>query len=124
MLNSIAFIPDGNRRYAKLKKIGLFEAYRLGVKKAWQTIRWLEEYPSITTGTFYALSLKNLRRHKTELKLLFRIFEQEFEKVKKTDYFERKGVRTYLSGSGPCLFAPYKEGMEGIWEGAVKVRTI
>ena len=37
---------------------------------------------------------------------------------------ERKGVRTYLSGSGPCLFAPYKEGMEGIWEGAVKVRTI
>lgn len=103
MLNSIAFIPDGNRRYAMLQKIGLFEAYRLGVKKAWQTVRWLENYPSIKTGTFYALSLKNLKRHKTELKLLFKIFEQEFEKIKKTDYFEKKGVRIKFIGRTELL---------------------
>ena len=57
MLTSIAFIPDGNRRYAKLNGLSLYQAYRLGVKKAWLTMRWLEEYPSIKTGTFYALSL-------------------------------------------------------------------
>ncbi len=114
MLNSIAFIPDGNRRYAKSNKISLFEAYRLGVKKAWQTIRWLEQYPSITTGTFYALSLKNLRRHKTELKLLFRIFEQEFEKIKKTDYFERKGVRIKFIGRTELLSKKIQEKIADI----------
>ena len=98
MLNSIAFIPDGNRRYARLKGLNLAEAYMLGVKKAWQTIRWLEKYPSVKVGSFYALSLKNLQRHKHELRLLFRIFEKEFEKVKESDYFEEKGIRIKFIG--------------------------
>ena len=98
MLSSIAFIPDGNRRYAKLNGLSLAEAYRLGVKKAWQTIKWFEKYPSIKVGSFYALSLKNLQRHKYELRLLFRIFEKEFERVKESDYFEREGIRIKFIG--------------------------
>lgn len=98
MLSSIAFIPDGNRRYARLHKIPFIKAYSLGTKKAWQTIEWLNKYPRIKTGIFYTLSLKNLARKKHELSLLFSIFEKELKKVTDTDYFERNGIRLKFIG--------------------------
>ncbi len=114
MLTSIAFIPDGNRRYAKLNGLSLYQAYRLGVKKAWLTMRWLEEYPSIKTGTFYALSLKNLQRHKNELKLLFRIFEKEFERIKKNRYFKDHEIRIKFIGRIDLLGRRIQEKIKAI----------
>lgn len=98
MLKSIAFIPDGNRRYARRSGLSLAEAYALGVKKAWQTLNWLEDYPSIKVGSFYALSLKNLQRKKHELNLLFRIFEREFKAAKESNYFAEHGIRIKFIG--------------------------
>ncbi len=98
MLRSIAFIPDGNRRYAKKQGISLLEAYKLGTQKAWQTLDWISKYPTIKTGTFYTLSLKNFERNKNELKLLFKVFENELNKVLETDYFERNGIRLNFIG--------------------------
>jgi len=98
MLRSIAFIPDGNRRYAKRAGLSLAKAYILGVKKAWQTLTWLEDYPNIKVGSFYALSLKNLQRKRHELNLLFRIFEKEFKAIKKSNYFEEHGIKIKFIG--------------------------
>ncbi|MCX8189840.1 MAG: polyprenyl diphosphate synthase [Candidatus Diapherotrites archaeon] len=98
MLKSIAFIPDGNRRFAKESGMSLAKAYSLGVKKAWQTLEWLEEYPSIRVGSFYALSLKNLERSKRELNLLFKIFDKEFLSIKKKNYLRDKGIRVKFIG--------------------------
>ena len=98
MLSSIGFIPDGNRRFASEHKISVLESYKLGTQKAWQTIEWLQGYPSIKTGYFYTLSLKNLARKKHELSILFRIFERELKKVTDTDYFERNGIRLKFIG--------------------------
>lgn len=81
MLESIAFIPDGNRRFAKLNKINLAQSYSLGTEKAWDVVKWLSNYPSITTGTFYTFSLKNFERSKGELNILMKIFQMQLDKV-------------------------------------------
>ena len=98
MLSSIGFIPDGNRRFAREHRISTLEAYRMGTRKAWQTIGWLQKYPQIKTGCFYTLSLKNLARKKHELRVLHGIFRNELKKVTDTDYFDRNGIRLKFIG--------------------------
>ncbi len=98
MLESIAFIPDGNRRYAKEHGLSLLHAYMLGTRKAWETLDWITKYQSIKAGTFYTLSLKNFERNRHELGLLFRVFEKELDKVLETDYFARKGIKLNFIG--------------------------
>lgn len=98
MVESIAFIPDGNRRYARKLGVNFLQAYQMGTQKAWNVMNWLEEYPSVTSGTFWMLSLENMQKRKAELKLLFRIFDKELEKVKNTGYFEKNQVRLRFFG--------------------------
>lgn len=97
-LESIAFIPDGNRRYAKKSYINLLTSYKLGTQKAWEVIDWLHNYPKIKSGTFYTLSLENLTRNKIELNILFRIFEKELEKVKTSGVFDSREMRLKFIG--------------------------
>ncbi|MFA6269109.1 MAG: polyprenyl diphosphate synthase [archaeon] len=98
MLESIAFIPDGNRRYAKLEGITLAQSYMAGTNKAWDVIDWLSKYPSITTGTFYTFSLKNFNRSKTELSVLMKIFEKQLDKVLAKDFLEKKELKINFIG--------------------------
>ena len=80
-LTSIAFIPDGNRRYAFRSGIELAKSYQLGTEKAWDVLNWLVDYPKIRAGAFYTLSLENLARSKAELSVLFKLFEKELDKA-------------------------------------------
>lgn len=97
-LTSIAFIPDGNRRYAKKKGVSLIKAYQLGIKKAWQTIEWLERLKETKFITFYALSYQNLQRKKSELKVLSKVFEKEIDKALDSSYFTKKNIRVNFIG--------------------------
>ena len=81
MLESIAFIPDGNRRYAKKMGISLAQSYALGTERSWNVLNWLSKYPSITTGTFYTFSIKNFERSKDELGILMDLFEKQLIRV-------------------------------------------
>ena len=97
-LNSIAFIPDGNRRYAKCKGISLPKCYSLGTKKAWQVLEWLNSYPKIKAGTFYTLSLENMKRNSVELKILLKIFEKEMDRVISSGIFNANGLKLKFIG--------------------------
>ncbi|MEW6295768.1 MAG: polyprenyl diphosphate synthase [Candidatus Diapherotrites archaeon] len=97
-LKSIAFIPDGNRRYAIKAGVSLLESYRMGTEKAWHVLDWLNSYPKIKAGTFYTLSLENLQRNKAELKILFKIFEKELDKVWSTNKFTANQLRLKFIG--------------------------
>ena len=98
MLESIAFIPDGNRRYAKLAGVSLLESYSAGTQKAWDVLNWLTKYKSIKTGTFYTFSLKNFNRSKLELSVLMKLFEKELDKVKQREIIPREGIRLKFIG--------------------------
>lgn len=97
-LHSIAFIPDGNRRYASLHGLRLEKAYQMGLDKSWSVLEWLRDYPSIKFGTFYTLSLENLRRQKNELNLLFHIFEHAIQRAKKESFLAENNIRLTFSG--------------------------
>jgi len=98
MIESIAFIPDGNRRYAKLSGISLLESYSLGTNKAWDVLEWLTKYPAIKVGTFYTFSLKNFQRSRLELKILMSIFNKELDKAKKKSILQREGIALKFIG--------------------------
>ncbi len=97
-LNSIAFIPDGNRRYAEKMGISYLSAYRMGTQRAWDVLDWILKYPSIKAGTFYTLSAENLNRNRAELMLLFRVFERELDSIKEKTVFEANSVRLKFIG--------------------------
>jgi tritrans,polycis-undecaprenyl-diphosphate synthase [geranylgeranyl-diphosphate specific] len=98
MIESIAFIPDGNRRYAKQAHISLLESYSLGTNKSWQVLNWLTKYPTIKVGTFYTFSLKNFQRSSLELKILMKIFEKELDKVKDQKILQDNGINLKFIG--------------------------
>jgi tritrans,polycis-undecaprenyl-diphosphate synthase [geranylgeranyl-diphosphate specific] len=98
MIESIAFIPDGNRRFAKNSSISLLESYSVGTQKAWDVLEWLTKYPTIKFGTFYTFSLKNFQRSKLELKILMRIFEKELSKVKEQKVLQENGIALKFIG--------------------------
>jgi tritrans,polycis-undecaprenyl-diphosphate synthase [geranylgeranyl-diphosphate specific] len=98
MLESIAFIPDGNRRYARKASISFLKAYQLGTQKAWDVMHWLEGYDSVKSGTFWMLSLENMQKRKAELGLLFHIFDKELARIKNSGYFEQNQIRVRFFG--------------------------
>lgn len=97
-LTSIAFIPDGNRRYAQANNMNYLQAYSLGTRKAWDVLEWISKYPSIRVGTFYTLSTENLTRSSTELQALFMVFENELDKILKNGYCEAKELQLKFIG--------------------------
>lgn len=111
-LNSIAFIPDGNRRYAKMIGLPLFEAYRIGTQKAWNVIDWLSKYRQVKVGTFYTLSLENIKRSAVELNVLFKIFEHELDKIRKSKVIEGQGIRLKFVGRLDLLPGKLQQKME------------
>ena len=116
MLESIAFIPDGNRRYAKKVGISLAQSYALGTQKAWNVLEWLSKYPSITTGTFYTFSIKNFERSKEELGILFDIFEKQLMRVLSEKINENKGVRIKFIGHTNLFPKNLQEEMKKVEE--------
>ena len=87
-LSSIAFIPDGNRRFAAQANMNIAEAYKLGTQRSWDVMQWLGEYPSIKVASFYTLSLENITRSSTEMSILFSIFEEEADKILKDEVYK------------------------------------
>jgi len=114
MLESIAFIPDGNRRFAASEGTSFTQSYVKGTQKAWDVLYWLSKYPNITTVTFYTLSLRNLERPKTELMILLKIFEQELEKVMKRNEVIEDGINIKFIGRRDVFSKGFQTRMEAI----------
>lgn len=114
MLESIAFIPDGNRRYATSAGTSFTQSYIQGTRKAWDVLGWLSKYPNISTVTFYTLSLKNLERPKTELMILLKIFEQELEKAMKRREVIEDGINIKFIGRRDVFSKGMQHRMENL----------
>lgn len=79
----IAFIPDGNRRYALERGLKSYEGYWEGEKTFERILEHIyRNYPEIKTVSIYALSNENfLKRPVRELKELFKLFTFAFKKI-------------------------------------------
>jgi len=112
LLNSIAFIPDGTRTYGKQNNLSVKEAYSLAVSNAWDILEELINYKTINSCTYWVLSTENFRRSRLQIKVLFRIFQKELEKISEMDFFEKTGARLNFIGRKTMLPTKLQELMK------------
>jgi len=72
MLNHIAIIPDGNRRYAKKMGLSIDVVYNRAMDKIYEIVEWCKEL-KIKTLTVWGFSTENWRRPKLEKKNSFHV---------------------------------------------------
>lgn len=69
----IAFIPDGNRRFAKKNNISTFEGHRLGYESFKEILTWCHEF-GINEVSFWGFSTENWKRGEEETGYLMDLF--------------------------------------------------
>lgn len=99
----IGLIPDGNRRYAKRKRLSLDQSYEIGVKKVKEFLSWCREF-KIKYVTIYALSLENISsRNKHELKIIYDLMEKYLRDIERDEDIHSNKVKILVAGSKELL---------------------
>lgn len=93
--NHIAFIIDGNGRWAKQKGMPRKFGHKVGVDKIEETINNCLEL-GVKELSFYCFSTENWNRPKDEIDAIFNLLE-EFLSKGAEDYI-KKGIKVYASG--------------------------
>jgi len=89
--NHIAFIMDGNGRWAEQRGLPRLEGHRAGIENTRSVIKYLGEEHHIKYITLYSFSTENWNRPKDEVNGLLRILEESIEK--ETMELHKRGVR-------------------------------
>ncbi len=92
----VAFIMDGNRRWAKAKGLSPFKGHILGEDRIEPLIDYAIE-KSISHLTFWAFSTENWNRQKQEVDFLLNMFRNDL--AKKVDSFHAKNVKLNIIGN-------------------------
>ncbi len=96
---SVAIIPDGNRRWAKLHKFRLVTGYDIGINKAIDVSIWLSKL-KIKSLSIWALSTENIKnRNKDELKLLYRLYKSTALDQKVLDKLKKHDAKVIIIGN-------------------------
>lgn len=95
----ISIIPDGNRRWAKLKGRPEWLGHAAGARKLRDVAKWCTEHPEIKTVTVYALSTENMQRDGGELSRLWGIYRSEFKHILTSPDTRRNGLRVNIIGN-------------------------
>jgi undecaprenyl diphosphate synthase len=72
--NHVAFIPDGNRRWAKQKGFDVLKGHEAGIELIGEVLKWCKE-KGIHNATFWGFSTENRGRTEDEVRGLMRLFE-------------------------------------------------
>ncbi len=98
----VAFIMDGNRRYAKKRGLPVYIGHFFGSKKAEEVLKWCLEL-KIKTVTAYAFSTENFRRSEEEKINLFKLIEKELRKLIEDKRIHKNRVRVRIVGKRELL---------------------
>ncbi|MDR2269193.1 MAG: di-trans,poly-cis-decaprenylcistransferase [Rickettsiales bacterium] len=99
--NHIAFICDGNRRWAKERKLPPLEGHRAGIANFENLVDWFIAH-GVSTISFFIFSTENWDRGKEEVDFLMSLFYNELKKnlrnaIKKNLRYKIIGGRGRLS---------------------------
>ena len=94
-ITHIAFIMDGNGRWAKKRLLPRSLGHREGVKRIKETVKLCLEY-GIKYMTLFCFSTENWKRDKDEIDYLFKLFDEFFVKNIKELYDE--GCKVLVMG--------------------------
>lgn len=75
----VAFIMDGNRRFAQKLHSDTITGHVKGFEKLSETLSWCRDV-GITQATLYAFSIENFKRPQSEVDALMDLFREKFRK--------------------------------------------
>eukprot|EP00057_Strongylocentrotus_purpuratus_P034643 XP_796039.3 PREDICTED: dehydrodolichyl diphosphate syntase complex subunit DHDDS [Strongylocentrotus purpuratus] len=94
----VAFIMDGNRRFAKKKSVQTLEGHSLGFEKLAETLQWCLDL-GITEVTVYAFSIENFKRSRQEVDGLMELARKKFLRLlEEKDQIMKHGVCVQVIG--------------------------
>ncbi|KAK7108774.1 dehydrodolichyl diphosphate synthase complex subunit DHDDS-like [Littorina saxatilis] len=95
----VAFIMDGNRRFAVKQSIDRAEGHLKGFDKLAETLDWCLDL-GICEVTVYAFSIENFKRSKEEVQCLMEIARQKFARLmQEKEMIEKHGVCVRVLGN-------------------------
>ena len=97
MPKHLAIILDGNRRFARARRLSVFLAHRAGAMRLEDFLDWCWEL-GIKVVTIYAFSLENFRRPPEEVEVLMRLFEEKFNSILTDKRVHRNGTKVRAIG--------------------------
>ncbi|KAJ0179186.1 hypothetical protein K1T71_004898 [Dendrolimus kikuchii] len=94
----IAFIMDGNRRYAKKRSVDTKLGHYRGFDKLSETLKWCLDL-GVPEVTIYAFSIENFKRTKDEVDALMELAKDKFQKLlEEIEQINEWGVRVHVAG--------------------------
>lgn len=76
--NHIAFIMDGNRRYANKNNLGEGAGHKVGFSAVMSMLQYCYEF-GISYVTIYAFSIENFKRCPEEVKCMMDLIQEKIE---------------------------------------------
>jgi undecaprenyl diphosphate synthase len=111
----ILIIPDGNRRWAKLKGLATFVGHKKGVERFSEIIDEVFKEQMVNFLTFWVLSIDNLvKRSKEEIDFLLNILDAEFTKQLESKRYEELQIQFRAVGLWEKYFSHRPELVEKI----------
>jgi len=103
----VAFIMDGNRRYAKQANVKKLDGHSKGFDKLAETLQWCLDL-GIPEVTVYAFSIENFKRTKEEVDDLLSLAKQKFQRLlEEKDKLMENGVKIRIIGNTSLLPADF-----------------
>ncbi len=94
----VGIIPDGNRRWSRLRGVPLRKAYETGYRRLVSSIEYLYEM-GVEYVSVYAMSRDNcIKRSKMEKSILFKMTVEAFDELMTNRKLEEHGIRVEVLG--------------------------
>ncbi|KAL1370640.1 hypothetical protein HN51_000876 [Arachis hypogaea] len=110
--NHIAFIMDGNRRFAKKNNLAEGEGHKAGFSALLSILRYCYEL-GVKYVTVYAFSIDNFRRKPKDVQSLMELMRQKIEELlQQESIINEYGVRLHFIGNISMLSEPVRVAVD------------
>ncbi|KAL4553494.1 hypothetical protein Ndes2526B_g03342 [Nannochloris sp. 'desiccata'] len=110
----VAFIMDGNRRYAERQQLQTIQGHSFGYQRLIQALEWCLDL-GITCVSVYAFSVDNYKRSEEEVRTLMHLAEEKLRTMlQEFDVLEGHGVQVRVIGDLSLAPLSVQEAAENI----------
>lgn len=96
--NHVAIILDGNRRWAKLNLLNVYDGHYMGADKAEELLNWIHDI-GIRITTLYILSTENLSRNDTEINNIYELLCVKLHKLYNDSRIHKRRMKIKAIGN-------------------------
>ena len=117
----IAFILDGNRRFAKKNKLLLMKGHNYGYETVKKLIEWCLEF-KIKELTLYVFSTENFQRPKKEVNYLMELFKKALNELENHKKFNK--IKIKIIGEKSLFPKEVQKSMDSITKNSKSHKTL